>query len=180
MTTMSVQVRAVLPSDAADVARILNGIIAAGGYTVLDTEVSEDDERRFIEAFPARGIFLVAAAPDGTIVGFQNVEPFATFTHAFDHVGVIGTFVDLRSRRRGIGRQLFAATFAEARRQGYRKLVAYVRADNPDALAAYLSQGFRVVGTAQAQALIDGRYVDETFIERALVPGGKGEVGSGK
>ena len=171
MATMPVQVRAVLPSDAADVARILNGIIAAGAYTVLDTEVSSDDERRFIESFPPRGIFHVAVAAGGTVVGFQNVEPFATFTRAFDHVGVIGTFVDLESRRSGIGRQLFAATFAEARRRGFRKLVAYVRADNPGALAAYLAHGFRVVGTARAQALINGRYVDETFIERTLLPG---------
>ena len=174
--TTPVKVRDVLLSDAADVARILNSIIRSGAYTALDTEVTIDDERRFIAAFPARGIFLVAVAPHGGVVGFQNVEPFATFTHAFDHVGVIGTFVDLEYRRRGIGRQLFTATFAAAIRHGYRKLVAYVRADTPDALAAYTAHGFRIVGTARAQALIGGRYIDEIFIERELVASSNFEV----
>jgi RimJ/RimL family protein N-acetyltransferase len=67
-----------------------------------------------------------------------------------------------------VARRLFAETFAAARSKGYKKLFTYVRRDNPAALAAYLSQGFRVVGTAERQARIRGRYVDEIIIERFL------------
>jgi L-amino acid N-acyltransferase YncA len=102
------------------------------------------------------------------VVGFQSLEPFASYTHAFDHVGVPGTFVDLACRRQGIATRLFAATFDAARRKGYEKLLTYVRADNPAALATYLSQGFRVVGRAEAQVKIGGRYIDEIVIERML------------
>jgi L-amino acid N-acyltransferase YncA len=43
-----------------------------------------------------------------------------------------------------------------------------VRADNPRAVAFYRSQGFRVIGTAERHARIDGRYVDEVLLKRLL------------
>jgi L-amino acid N-acyltransferase YncA len=162
-------IRDVRPDDAQAVAGILNGIIEAGAYTVLDRVFSVDEERRFIEAFPPRGTFLVAeSTEDRTVLGFQNVEPFATYTRAFDHVGVIGTFVDLDHRRQGVSAQLFLATFDAAEQKGYRKLFAYIRGDNPSAKAAYAAHGFRVVGIARDQARIGDRYVDEVIVEKFL------------
>jgi L-amino acid N-acyltransferase YncA len=162
-------IREVHPDDAEAIAGVLNRIIEARVYTVLDTPFTIAEERRFIEAFPARGTFLVAVSADGQkVVGFQNVEPFATYTHAFDHVGLIGTFVDLDFRRRGISGQLFQATFTAAWRQGFRKLLAYIRADNPGAKVSYAAQGFRIVGTARDQARIGDRFVDEIIVEKML------------
>lgn len=43
-----------------------------------------------------------------------------------------------------------------------------MRADNAAALAAYLKQGFRIVGTAFRHAKINGHYVDEILIEKLL------------
>lgn len=153
--------------DAEAIAAILNPIIEARSYTALDTPVTIEQELAFIRNFPRRGIFHMAVdhAAD-RVVGFQDVSPFADFTHAFDHVGVIGTYVDLRCRRQGIATRLFAATFGAAPAKGYEKLFTYVRADNEAGLKAYLGQGFRVVGTAERHARIDGRYVDEIVIER--------------
>jgi RimJ/RimL family protein N-acetyltransferase len=42
------------------------------------------------------------------------------------------------------------------------------RLDSSAALAAYLAQGFTVIGTARNHAKIDNRYADEVLIERAL------------
>jgi L-amino acid N-acyltransferase YncA len=163
------EIRDVRIEDAEEILAILNPIILARCYTAIDTPVSVDDERRFIQKFPLRGIFLVAAdTTSARIVGFQDVSPFADFTHAFDHVGVIGTYVDLERRRQGIASRLFAATFEAAKRKGYEKFFSYVRADNEAGLHTYLSQGFRIVGTAERHAKIDGKYIDEIVIERAI------------
>lgn len=168
---MEISVREVRPDDAAAVAGILNRIIETGTFTAFDTPVSVDAEREYIEQFPARGVFLVAErAADGRVVGFQSMEPFAAFTRAFDHVGVLGTYVDLEERRKGIASLLFAATFGAARQKGYRKIFTYVRADNPAALSTYLHHGFTIVGVAREQAKIGERYVDEIVIERLLEP----------
>ncbi len=169
---MDIVVREAQPDDAEMIVAILNPAIESGRYTVLDRSFTAREEREFIRKFPERGIFHVAQSRrSGRLVGFQTLEPFATFSHAFDHVGVIATCVDLGHRRQGIGKQLFATTFEAACRKGYEKIFTYVRADNPAALAAYLKQGFRIVGTAFRHAKLRGRYVDEIVIEKLLESG---------
>lgn len=164
-----IEIRDVRVEDAEQILAILNPIIAARCYTAMDTPFTVEAEREFIRTFPANGTFLVAVdTASARIVGFQNVSPFGSFTHAFDHVGVIGTYVDLDCRRRGIARRLFAATDEAARQKGYEKFFTYVRADNDAALQTYLGQGFRIVGTAERHARIDGRCIDEVVIEKSL------------
>ena len=166
---MKLSIRDVRPDDAEGIVRVLNPIVAARVFTVFDTPFTVEAEREFIVRFPPRGIFHVAVRQsDDAVVGFQVMEPFATYTHAFDHVGVLGTYVDLGLRRQGVARQLFQMTFAAARQKQYEKIFTFVRADNSSALATYLGQGFRIVGTAERQAKIDGHYVDEILIERLL------------
>lgn len=165
-----IEIRDVTVGDAEEILAILNPIIAARCYTAMDTTISVEVEREFIRMFPARGIFLAAIdAASSRVAGFQNVSPFGSFTSAFDHVGVIGTYVDLARRRQGIASRLFAATFEAARRKGYEKFFTYVRADNHAGLQTYLKHGFRHVGTAARHAKIDGRYIDEVMIEKLLV-----------
>jgi RimJ/RimL family protein N-acetyltransferase len=119
--------------------------------------------------FPPRGVWKVALREsDRRLVGFQVMEPFGPYTRAFDHVGTLGTYVDLELRRRGIASRLFAATFDAAVRKGYEKAFTFVRADNPAALETYLRQGFEIVGTARRHTKIDGRFVDEILIEKQL------------
>ena len=164
-----IEIRDVRIEDAEGILAILNPIIAARCYTAMDTPFTVEQERDFIRAFPERGIFLAAIdSTSNRVIGFQNVSPFGSFTSAFDHVGVIGTYVDLARRRQGIAGRLFAATYAAAHQKGYEKFFSYVRADNHAGLQTYVSQGFRVVGTAERQAKIDGMYIDEVVIERAL------------
>lgn len=150
------------------IVRILNPIIESRIYTAFDTPFDVHDEQDYIVKFPSRGVWKVAERPDGRVVGFQVLEPFGPYTTAFDHVGTLGTYVDLELRRQGIAKTLFAATFEAARAKGYEKIFTFIRADNSSALAAYTAQGFRVVGVAKRHAKIDGRYIDEILIERAL------------
>ena len=46
--------------------------------------------------------------------------------------------------------------------------VARVKADNPQALAFYRSQGFRTIGTAERHVRVGGRFVDEVLLERLI------------
>lgn len=166
---MDIQIRDVRVEDADAIVAILNPMIAAGVYTVFDTPFAVEAERDFIRGFPARGVFHVAVEGDGSrVVGFQNMEPIASYTHAFDHVGSMATYVDLGRRRQGIASRLFGATFAAAAAKGYEKAFTFVRADNPAALQAYLRHGFQVIGTARRHARLNGRYVDEILIEKLL------------
>lgn len=166
---MIISIRDAALADAEQIVGVLNPIIASGAYSALDTPLTVEEQREFILGFPRRGIFLIAErSSDNRVVGFQSLEPFATYTHAFDHVGVIGTYVDLGCRRQGVGRKLFAAMFDRARALGYEKIFTYVRADNDAALAAYLAEGFATIGVAARHAKIHGKYIDEILIEKFL------------
>ncbi|KLV04839.1 histone acetyltransferase [Photobacterium aquae] len=164
---MTITVRQVALEDAKGITSVLNPIITEGKYTILDTTYTPEEEKEFIANFPDRGVFSVAIE-DGNVLGFQNVEPFADYTKAFDHVGVIATYVDSAARRKGVSKMLFAHTFRIAKEKGYRKLFAYVLGDNDRALAAYTKQGFEIVGIAKQHAKMGDRYVDETLIEKLL------------
>jgi len=164
-----VAVREATPDDAEGVVGILNPIIAARVYTAFDAPFSVEAEREYIRNLSARALLHVAVTPaDSQVVGFQIMEPFATYTHAFDHVGTMGTYVDLQCRRQGIATRLFEATFAAAPAKGYEKIFTFVRADNPVAFQTYLRHGFQIVGTARRHAKVDGRYIDELLIEKDL------------
>ena len=165
--SLELTIRPAMRDDASGIVDVANPIIDAGVYTAFDTPFTVDAEQRYIEAFPPRGIFHVAVAGD-TIVGFQSMEPFATYTHAFDHVGVLGTYVELSRRRMGIGSALFEATFEEARRKQYEKLFTYILVHNDAALRAYTRHGFSIVGTARRHARIRNTYVDMLVVERLL------------
>ena len=166
---MQLLIRNATPDDALGIVSVFNPIIEAGSFTLFDTTFSTEAERSYIAGLADRDIFHVAVRTnDNIIVGFQSMAPFATYTHSFDHVGVIGTYVDLASRRQGIAKCLFAITIEAARRKGYEKIFTYIRADNPVALATYQKHGFRVVGRAARHAKVHGRYIDVIIVERFL------------
>lgn len=166
---MSLTIREVTVADAQGIIDVLNPIIIEALYTILDQTFTVDEEKAFIESFPERGVFSVAVnETTSQLLGFQNVEPFATYTKAFDHVGIIGTYVDANSRGQGVAKQLFDYTFKSAKAKGYEKLFAYVRADNERALSVYLKQGFEIVGTAKKHGKIGDQYFDEVLIEKFL------------
>ena len=162
-------IRNAIPDDAEGIVSVFNPIIESRSFTLFDTPFTVEAERSYIAALSERDIFHVAVrASDNVIVGFQSMAPFATYTHAFDHVGVIGTYVGLENRRKGISKFLFPATFEAARRKGYEKIFTYIRADNPAALSTYQKNGFRIVGRAERQAKLHGRDVDVVIVERFL------------
>ena len=164
---MNVTIREARVTDAESITRVLNPNIEARANSVFTEPFSVKAEQDFIEQFPKRGIFHVAES-DGIVKGFQTIEPFGAYTPAFDHVGIIGTFVGLSFQKQGIGKTLFQASFTAARAKGFEKLFAFVRSGNTAGLRAYLGQGFEQVGIAKKHAKIDGKYIDQIVIERFL------------
>lgn len=151
---------------------VLNPIIEAGAYTIMDEPVTAVAQAEYIRTFPERGVFHVATYDDtGEVMGMLDVVPHLPGLPAFEHVGAISTFVALGWQRLGVGTALMDTTIEAARSLGYRKLLALIRADNPVALAFYEKQGFTRIGTARQHARVRGEYVDEVFAERVIGQG---------
>lgn len=153
--------------DADGIRTVLNSIVQEGGLTVLERTRTVAQERAFLARLPARSRLTVAQMGHA-VIGFQIIEPYARYTRAMDHVALLGSYVAAGWRGRGVGQALSRDTFAAARAFGFRKLVVSVRADNLAAQRFYERLGFRPCGRLAAQALVDGRYVDELLYELFL------------
>ena len=90
---MGYSVRAVTEADAASIVELLNPMIQAGIYSVMDEPFSVDDQIEFIRNFPQHGIYQIAIDKDTQkALGIQDVLPISTAV-VFRHVGEISTFV---------------------------------------------------------------------------------------
>lgn len=148
-------------------AAVLNSIVLEGGRSITGRTFTPAQERAFLRGMPRRS-FLTVAFLGRVLVGFQVVEPYATFTHTMDHVASLGTYIVGPARGRGIGRALSATTWDTARAAGFTKFVITVREDNPEAQQFYRALGFQPCGRLARQAFVDNRYVDELLFELFL------------
>lgn len=164
---MELIIRQVREEDAAAIIELLNPIIATGTYTAMDEIFSVADQVDFIRGFPQHGIYHIALDAEQKVLGIQDVMPIST-SNVFKHVGEISTFTALGLHRQGVGQSLCRATFKAVQAQGFLKLRATVRGDNPHALAFYKSQGFEPIGIAGKHAYLHGKFVDEILLEKFL------------
>ena len=131
-------VRPALRSDAADLTRLLNQIIAIGGTTAHENAFSEE---YFTESYilGPEVICCHVAEDNNRLLGFQALDRAAGLAQGW---GDIGTFVDPGQQRGGVGAALFKATLAAAKRSGLKVINATIRADNTSGLGYYRRRGF--------------------------------------
>ncbi len=111
---------------------------------------------------------VLVAELDGAVVGYLRLGR-STSLACNAHVRQIqGLAVAEEARGAGVARALLRAARDEARRQGARRLTLRVLGHNAPARALYASEGFVVEGILPEEFLLDGKYVDDVFMGRAL------------
>jgi L-amino acid N-acyltransferase YncA len=162
----TIEVRPVAPADAAELADLLNAIIARGGTTALEEPYTPEKLADAYLTGPDVLCCFVAVDPrTGRIEGFQTLGRYATLPA---DIGDIGTFARVGGTQRGVGSALFAATRTRAHRLGLTAINATIRADNEGGLAFYARQGFVDHDVIRAVPLKDGTPVDRIMKRYAL------------
>lgn len=156
MTAGTLTVRPATRAEAEALAALINPIIARGGTTAHEEPMTPAYYEKIIDGLGPRDFFHVAEA-EGRILGFQYVEAHDGLD---PDTGDIATFVALDAARGGVGGALADRTILEARARGWRRLHAYIRADNEGGLAYYERIGFRTDRIDPAVPLKDGTPVD--------------------
>jgi len=111
--------------------------------------------------------YLVAVVDD-RIAGYVRLIP-PTKLAVNAHVRQIqGLAVADWARGQGLGRVLIRAACTRAREQGARRLTLRVLGHNTPARRLYEAEGFAVEGVLPGEFLIDGQYVDDVLMGRAL------------
>ncbi|MEU6687066.1 GNAT family N-acetyltransferase [Streptomyces sp. NPDC046832] len=94
---------------------------------------------------------------------------FPTPLESNRHVRQIqGLAVAEEARGRGVGRALVRAAVEESRRRGARRITLRVLGHNAPARALYAAEGFAVEGILPEEFLLEGTYVGDVFMGRAL------------
>lgn len=143
-----------------EMAALLNEIILIGGTTAISKPVSNADIQSWMQRAPARSAWHVAEDENGTVIGFQWIEPA---DYLPDDAAEIATFAKTGKTGIGIGSKLFEQTEAAARRLGYAWINANIRADNESGLTYYQSRGFETYGQKIGVRLKSGDVVDKVL-----------------
>ncbi|NBZ86536.1 GNAT family N-acetyltransferase [Stagnihabitans tardus] len=155
------EIRDTSPADAAEMAELLNAIIAIGGTTAHQEPKTPDQVRQgYIDGPGVRTSVL--ACEGGRVIGWQSIEHWEGGFH-------IGSFVRPGIQARGVGAAMFARTLAQARAAGIPEIIASIRADNVPGLAFYAKMGFRDFAQDPDFALKDGRVVGRVHRKLSLV-----------
>ncbi len=153
-----IAVRPPIALDTADMARLLNEVINAGGTTALTRPVTDRDITDWIATDATQSAWHVAVDEAEHIVGFQWIAP-AGYLPA--EAAEIATFVQRSQTGLGIGSALFAATRKAAKALGYKWINANIRADNEGGLIYYQSRGFQDYRVIESYEMADGQIVDK-------------------
>ncbi|MEO8746404.1 MAG: hypothetical protein ABI379_01920 [Rhodanobacter sp.] len=155
---MSLEVRPVTAADAAELAALLNAIIARGGTTALEEPFTPE---RLDEVYlTGPGVLSCVAAvgsDNGHLAGFQTLVRAPCLPKDW---GDIATFSRVGGTQKGTGTALFVATRANARMHRLATINATIRADNTGGLAYYSRMGFIDYGVDHAVPLGNGTPVD--------------------
>lgn len=141
-------------ADAGDMADLLNEIIDVGGTTAFLHPLNRADILSWMENAGKRGLGHVARDANGTLLGFQWLDPHPSLG---PEVAQIASFVKIGETGLGIGSKLFDATRLAAMRLGYDWIDATIRADNESGLTYYQSRGFETYRVDPEARLSDGR-----------------------
>ncbi len=152
---MTLKIRPAAPEDAAELADLINEIIAIGGTTAWQTKFTPET---FVEHYIAGPDCLSCfVAQTDRLYGFQalgrNKELPADW-------GDIDSFARTQPKLPGVGAALFAATKLKARELGLVTINAQIRADNESGLGFYSKMGFVDYGVKKDVPLTDGTIVD--------------------
>lgn len=123
--------------------------------------------RDWLAARHAGGYPVVVAEEDGQCLGYGSFGPFRAgegYAGTVEH----SVYVARDARRRGVASALLSHLIETAARQGYRRMVGGISADQPASLALHRKLGFEEQGRLFGVGQKLGRPLDLVLMVRAL------------
>ena len=113
--------------------------------------------------------WLVAEAPDGTLLGYAYGSRHRERA-AYGWSVEVSAYVREDAHRAGVGRGLYTALFAILALQGYRRAFAGMTVPNPGSDGLHRALGFAPIGVFEAVGFKFGRWHDVAWFGRDLAP----------
>ncbi|TDH37709.1 N-acetyltransferase family protein [Pseudohoeflea suaedae] len=112
----------------------------------------------------------IVAEHDGTILGYAYAGPFRT-RPAYNWICEDSIYLAPEARGKGVGSALLSELLARCEALGFRQMIAVIGGAHPASVAVHAKAGFEHQGTLKATGYKHGRWLDTTFMEKALGEG---------
>ena len=156
-----ISIRALISADWEGVRRVyLEGIATRQATFETESPAWEEWDEKHLQFGR-----LVAESPDGSLLGWATLSAVSS-RRVYAGVAEVSVYVAENSRNRGIGRILLQRLIEESEGHGIWTLQAGIFPENVASVRTHESCGFRVVGTRERIAKLDGKWRDTLILER--------------
>ena len=165
-------IRAATPADVPAITAIYAHHVLHGTGTF--EEVPPDAAEmagRFARITGQGWAWLVAEAPDGSLLGYAYHAPFRDRS-AYRHTAEDAIYVRDDVRGQGVGKALVEALLVRAEAAGLRQMYALIGdSENVGSIGLHAACGFRQIGVMKGAGLKFGRWLDVVIMQRTLGEG---------
>jgi phosphinothricin acetyltransferase len=163
------QIRDATEADVPAMTAIYAHHVLHGTGTFEDTPPDPAEMAARLARVAAHGwAWLVAEAPDGTVIGQAWYSRFGEQS-GYRHCVENAIYVRDDVRGQGVGKALVQALLERAEAAGFRQMLALIGdAENVGSIGLHVSLGFRQAGVLKSVGFKFGRWMDVVLMQKAL------------
>ena len=139
--TTAISIRDMTDADLPAVLEIFNREVVESPYLYVETPLTIDDRRRWLNEHYAASLPVLVAADPTHIFGYVSLSPYRP-SSGYRFTGEVSVYVARFAQRRGIAGRLLSALFDEARARDLHVLVASIDWENAPSIALFSRLGF--------------------------------------
>ena len=160
-------IRIATPDDVGAITAIYNEAILEGGFSGYQEPLSVENRRVWLAAHQNPFAVFIKTV-EGTVAGYVALSSYRGGRGAFRDTCEISYYFASRYRGRGLGRESIRYAIEQAKRSGFRVMVAMILASNQRSVDMLLPFGFAISGRIPNAAKVNGSYVDHLYVSRDL------------
>ncbi len=140
----AIGIREATDADLPSIAEIFNVAVVASPYVWMDTPVTLDERRAWLEVHRASGLPVLVATEGDIVIGWASLSVYRPAS-GYRFTREASVHVAERARRRGVARALVEALLGMARERGVHTIVASIDSENAASISLFERVGFREV-----------------------------------
>ena len=168
---MAIGIREATDADLPSIAEIFNVVVVDSPYVWMETPVSLDERRAWLEVHRASGLPVLVATESDSVIGWASLSVYRPAS-GYRFTREASVHVAERARRRGVARALIEALIGLARERGVHAIVASIDSENAPSVALFTRAGFREVARLPEVGLKFGAWRTQLLLLRAAEPAG--------
>ena len=139
--TTAISIREATDADLPAVLEIFNREVVASPYLYVETPLTLDERRAWLEQHRAANLPIVVATEAEIVLAYASLSPYRP-SSGYRFTGEVSVYVAPFAQRRGVGGLLVGHVCEEARARGLHALVASIDSENAPSIALFERHGF--------------------------------------